>query len=175
MHLFNEKIGVKLERVQERDNPKKGPDRPWQERDEPLNVYEDSFEEKDPLTPRQKLHANPLYNTDPEFQEESLLVLLKRYLSDEEAGYYLRMTLQQARTGDYRTADAIMQMIQVIQDKERQRKFKESTAAYKRNNLVNYVFRVNLQREFGWHIEKMKKPDYLKKFKKNYYRKRKGG
>jgi hypothetical protein len=84
LHLFNEKIGIKLERVLERDNPKKGPDRPWQEGDEPMDVNEDSFEEGEPLTPRQKLHSNPLYNTAHEFQKESLLVLLKRYISDEE-------------------------------------------------------------------------------------------
>lgn len=73
------------------------------------------------------------------------------------------MALQQARTGNYRTADAIMQMIQVIQDKESQRKFNESMAAYKRNNLVNYVFKVNLQKGFGWHIEKINKSDHLRK------------
>jgi hypothetical protein len=76
------------------------------------------------------------------------------------------MTLSEARKGGYRTADAVMQMIQVIQDKEKQKKFRESTAAYRRNNLVNYVFRENLQREFGWHIDKRKTADHLRKHRK---------
>lgn len=152
--------------VYSRENPKKGLDRPWQKGDDPLDVYEDHFEQEETQTPRQRLHANPLYDTFSECQEQVLLQLLKKYLSDDEAGYYLRMTLYEARKGNYRTADAVMQMIQVIQDKEKQKKFRESTAAYKRNNLVNYVFRVNLQREFGWHIDKRKTPDHLRKHRK---------
>jgi hypothetical protein len=76
------------------------------------------------------------------------------------------MTLQEAWRRKYNIMDAVMQMIQVIQDKEKQKKFQEATAAYKRNNLVKYVFRENLQKEFGWHIEERCVPYHLRKHKK---------
>lgn len=119
-----------------------------------------------PTTPQQRVHSNPFYSVEPVYKEKYLELLLHKYLPDDEAGYYLRMTLQEARKRKYNSMDAIMQMIQVIQDKEKQKKFQESTAAYRRNNLVNFVFRENLQREFGWHIDKMRRPDHLRRHKK---------
>lgn len=152
--------------VYTKKNPKKGAERPWQEGDAPLNPYEEHFVNEEPTTPQQRVHSNPFYSAEPVYKEKYLELLLHKYLPDDEAGYYLRMTLQEARKRKYNSMDAIMQMIQVIQDKKKQKKFQESTAAYRRNNLVNFVFRENLQREFGWHIDKMRRPDHLRRHKK---------
>lgn len=43
-------------------------------------------------------------------------------------------------------------MIQVIQEKESQKKFKNGTKQYKRDNIMDYVLLKNLQ-DYGWSIE----------------------
>ncbi|MCI1247110.1 MAG: replication initiation protein [Prevotella sp.] len=135
-----------------RKNPKKGEDRPWQEGDEKLNPYEEGFEQLPAQTPQQKMHANPINNLPPDAKQVQLAQLLNKYLNPEEVGYYMRMAVLEGRKRKFNQIDSVMNVIQVIQDKEKQRKFKESTPAYRRNCLVFYVFTENLKRGFGWMI-----------------------
>ena len=51
-----------------------------------------------------------------------------------------------------RFKDSYTQVIQVIQEKESQKKFMNGTKQYKRNNIMDYVLRKNLQ-DYGWSIE----------------------
>ena len=52
--------------------------------------------------------------------------------------------------------DSYIQVMQVIQEKERQPKFQNGTDAYKHNAIVNYALKENLK-EFGWSLEPMQK------------------
>ncbi len=82
--------------------------------------------------------------------------MLRRYLHEDEVKYYLRQLSFMAR----KHADTYMQVIQVIEDKEKQPKFKNGTPAYKHNNIIYYVLKENLK-VFGWSLEPMsskKKP-----------------
>ena len=47
--------------------------------------------------------------------------------------------------------DSYIQVIQVIQEKEKQKKFAEGTRQYKRNNLIDFALKENLK-AFGWSI-----------------------
>ena len=47
--------------------------------------------------------------------------------------------------------DSYIQVIQVIQEKEKQKKFAEGTRQYKRNNLIDFALKENLK-DFGWSI-----------------------
>ena len=51
-----------------------------------------------------------------------------------------------------RFKDSYTQVIKVIQEKESQKKFKNGTKQYKRNNIMDYVLLKNLQ-DYGWSIE----------------------
>ncbi len=60
----------------------------------------------------------------------------------------MRKIDEQAR----RFRDSYAQVIQVIQEKETQGKFTNGTRQYRRNNIMDYVLRVNLK-DYGWSIE----------------------
>ena len=60
----------------------------------------------------------------------------------------MRIIDDQAR----RFRDSYVQVIQVIQEKESQGKFAKGTRQYKRNNIMDYVLKVNLK-DFGWSIK----------------------
>ena len=47
--------------------------------------------------------------------------------------------------------DSYIQVIQVIQEKEKQKKFAGGTRQYKRNNLIDFALKENLK-DFGWSI-----------------------
>ena len=138
-------------------SPKEGPMRPWQEGDELLTPYEKSFEPAPKLTPQQKIHANPLYSLDVNNKEYVLADLLKKYLEEEEVNYYMHMAMLEMNRRLFNKTDVIMQMIQVILDKEKQKSFRTGSASYRRKNLINYVFTFNLQEDYGWSIPPMKK------------------
>ena len=53
-------------------------------------------------------------------------------------------------------SDSYIQVMQVIQEKERQPKFISGTETYKQNAIVNYALKENLK-EFGWSLEPMHK------------------
>lgn len=107
--------------------------------------------------PQQKVHANPIYHMDINSKEYVLADLLKKYLDGDEVNYYLRMTAAEMQHRKFNKTDVVMQMIQVILDKEKQRRFRNGSASYRRKNLINYVFTLNLQEDFGWSISPMKK------------------
>ena len=65
--------------------------------------------------------------------------------------------MKQIRLKAGRSYDSYMQVIQVIQDKEKQPKFKSGTDTYRRNSIIKYALRVNLK-EFGWSLEPMNAP-----------------
>lgn len=154
-----------------KDNPKKGVNRPWQEGDELLSPYVTNFEEAAKLTPKQRLHANPLYHIDSDAKEAFLARKLSRYFDAEEVAYYMGKTRQEMQMRKYNKTDVIMQMIQVIQDKEKQPKFKRQTLTYQRNCLELYVFTNNLQKDFGWSIPPQEGNNHWMK-KKNLQRSR---
>ena len=138
-----------------RENPKEGEQRPWQKGDKPLNPYEDEPELKKKKTPAQKIHANDYYCC--EYQEAIVQALLNRYLNKKEVAYYMAQIRKEAQ----RFKDSWTQVIQVIQEKEKQPKFIKGTKQYKRNAIMDYVMKENLK-EYGWSI----KPPTSKKERK---------
>lgn len=99
------------------------------------------------------MRENVWYNAGKEAQEIALQTLLGHYLHEDEVLYYMK----QIRLKAGRSYDSYMQVIQVIQDKEKQPKFKSGTDAYRRNSIIKYALRVNLK-EFGWSLEPMNAP-----------------
>lgn len=132
--------------------PKGGSERPWQKGEEPLSPYELVHEPEEHLTPYQRLHANVWYGCPHEQLEFAVEALLARYLAKDEVAYYMR----QIRLEAQKCGDSYVQVIQVIQEKEKQPKFSKGTKAYKHNNIVNYALQENLK-EFGWSMAPMKK------------------
>ena len=133
--------------IYSRTHPKEGSLQPWQEGDLPLDPYEtEKQEHREKRTPAQKLHSNVWYGL--EHQEEVVYRLLSCYLTKKEVAYYMMKICEQAR----RFKDSYTQVIQVIQEKESQKKFMNGTKQYKRNNIMDYVLRKNLQ-DYGWSIE----------------------
>lgn len=126
-----------------------------EEGDEPLSPYLSSFEEAEKLTPKQRLHANPLYKMDLDTKEVFLARKLNKYFDADEVGYYMRMTRLEMQKRKYNKTDIVMQVLQVILDKEQQSKFRSQTLTYQRNCLELYVFTENLQKDFGWCIPPM--------------------
>lgn len=104
--------------IYSRSHPKEGSLQPWQEGDLPLDPYEtEKQEHREKRTPAQKLHSNVWYGL--EHQEEVVYRLLSRYLTKNEVAYYMMKICEQAR----RFKDSYTQVIQVIQEKESQKKF----------------------------------------------------
>lgn len=128
-----------------KDNPKQGEQRPWTKGDEPLFPFEEETKPKDKRTPAQKIHANEYY--DSEYQEQITQTLLSRYLTKREVAYYMAQIRKEAK----QCKDSWTQVIQVIQEKEKQRKFMKGTKQYKRNAIIDYVLKENLK-DYGWSI-----------------------
>ena len=128
------------------DHPKKGEQRPWRKGDDPLYPYEYETVVKEKKTPTQKIHANEYFNC--EFRETIAETLLKRYLTKKEVAYYMAHIRREA----IRCKDSWTQVIQVIQEKEKQPKFIKGTKQYKRNAIIDYVLKENLK-EYGWSLE----------------------
>ncbi len=157
------KVSSILIYVYTKQNPKIENDRPWEKGDEPLYPYCEATKEKDPITPAQKIHANPLNELPEDSKQVVLAELLKKYFSAEEVAYYMKMPILEGRKNRSNPADYIMQMIQVIQDKEQQPKFRNAKITYQRNCLARYVFTDNLKAQFNWFIPPMK--EFVKKRK----------
>ena len=111
-----------------------------------MKPYEDETVVNDKKTPAQKIHANEYYNS--EYKEAIVETLLKRYLTKKEVAYYMA----QIRRVSIRYKDTWTQVIQVIQEKEKQPKFIKGTKQYKRNAIIDYVLKENLK-DYGWSIE----------------------
>lgn len=143
--------------VYTREHPKKGEQRPWEEGDEQLCPFEEKTEPmEEKKTPAQKIHANEYY--DCEYQGAIVETLLKRYLTKKEVAYYM----DQIRNESMHCHESWIQVIQVIQEKERQPKFIKGTKQYKRNAIIDYVLKENLK-NYGWSIN----PPSTKKERKN--------
>jgi hypothetical protein len=130
--------------------PKEGLEKPWQKGDEPLSPFEEYAEPVEHTDIHQRIRENVWYNVGKDAQEVALQTLLGHYLHEDEVLYYMK----QIRLKAGRSYDSYMQVIQVIQDKEKQPKFKSGTDAYRRNSIIKYALRVNLK-EFGWSLEPM--------------------
>ena len=76
---------------------------------------------------------------------------LSAYLEANEVAHYLNF-MKEAGYFDY---DSCSQVIQSIEEKERQPKFKSGTMAYKRKSIMHYALQENLK-EFGWSIPEPK-------------------
>ncbi len=131
--------------VYTRKHPKLGEQRIWRKGDAPLYPYEISETPSDYKTPNQKIESNVWYGF--EGQEEIIYQILSRYLTKKETSYYITYINNVAR----KYKDCYTQVIQVLQEKEKQPKFSQATKQYKRNNIKNYVFQENLK-VFGWSI-----------------------
>lgn len=129
-----------------REHPKRGEQRPWKKGDDPLIPFEMETIPETRKTPYQKLHSNMWYGLED--LDRVVCQLLSRYLTKKEVAYYMRKISDQARN----CTDCYTQVIQVIQEKENQKKFMNGTKQYKRNNIMDYVLRKNLL-DYGWTIE----------------------
>ena len=138
--------------------PKEGDGKPWQKGDEPLSPFEDYVEPTEHLTPYERLKQNLWYNQSKDVQEQALEALLSHYLHDDEVKHYMRQICLKAG----RSYDSYVQVIQVIQEKEHQPKFKNGTDAYRRKSIINYALKENLK-EFGWSLEPMAKVQKTRK------------
>ncbi len=144
------KVSSVLLYIYTREHPKQGPQRPWEKGDAKLDPYEPAETASAPApkkkSPSQRVHSNAWYKYD--HPEQIVHSLLTRYLASKEVSYYMRVIGEHANT--YK--DSYVQVIQVIQEKEAQPKFAKGTRQYKRNNIMDYVLKVNLQ-DFGWSIK----------------------
>lgn len=138
--------------IYSKDTPKKGEDRPWQESDEPLCPYEQDYEEASKLTPQQKMHANPIYSLDANDKLKALADKLKEYFEKDDINYYMAKTMEEMQSRIYNKADAVMNVIYVIHEKEQQHKFSTKAVGYQRYCLKRYVFTKNMLEYFGWSI-----------------------
>lgn len=131
--------------VYSRENPKNGLPRPWQEGDEPLCPYETEYVA--PPSPKEKIASSLWKDCSKEHLEIVVEAMLNKYLRKSETWYYLNFI----KTNHHNRRDSYLQVMQVVQDKERQPKFCNGTAAYKRKSIMQYALLENLQ-EFGWSI-----------------------
>ena len=133
-----------------KDYPKADNGKPWQKGDEALSPYEVIAEPKERLTIYERLRQSPWYTASQDIQEKALETLLSHYLHEDEVKHYMR----QIRLKAGRNYDSYVQVMQVVQDKEKQPKFKNGTDSYRRNSIIRYALQKNLQ-EFGWSLEPM--------------------
>ena len=128
-----------------REHPKEGEQRPWRKGELPLCPFVEEPETKEKKTLAQKIQTNEFYNV--ENQERIAEHFLSKYLSKREVAYYMAQIRKEAQFHK----DSYIQVIQVIQEKEKQKKFAEGTRQYKRNNLIDFTLKENLK-DFGWSI-----------------------
>ena len=128
-----------------REHPKEGEQRPWRKGDTPLYPFEEKILPVEKKTTRECVRFIDFYET--ENQERIAEHFLSKYLSKREVAYYMAQIRKEARYHK----DSYIQVIQVIQEKEKQKKFAGGTRQYKRNNLIDFALKENLK-DFGWSI-----------------------
>ena len=140
------KIASILLFIYTKDNPKQGLQKLWEEGDAPLNPFE-SFSDA-------SLHQKEQAASPSIERSDSVQTLLNKvqhkqsiYLEAGEVLYYLQF-IQQNNGLNY---DSCSQVLQVIEEKERQPKFQAGTRAYQRKSIMHYALTENLK-EFGWSI-----------------------
>ena len=135
--------------IYSKENPKQGLPKIWQEGDEALNPYEDfpgtKLQEAKPTTP-----VSSGNDSVPSLLQK-VRIKLSPYLEDNEISYYIDFI----RNSGWLDYESCMQVIQVIEEKERQPKFKGGTKSYKKKSITHYALQENLK-EFGWSIPEPK-------------------
>ena len=134
--------------VYTREHPKKENSRPWGKGDIPLSPFTSAYNETKKLTPSQKIHANSMYNLDDEIKSYVVKQYLEKYFDEEDLTYYMNAFKKEAMTCN----EAWIQVIQVIQEKENQLKFRKGNRSYQSKNLKEFVFKENLK-NYGWSVE----------------------
>lgn len=120
-------------------------DRPWQKGDAMLFPYEEKALKK---APKEKIFKQTDWlSLDREFQRDTVRRLLKSYLDNDAADYYITRIDEEQRQSN----DTYSQVIQVIYEKQKQAKFQQGTKKYKQKCLIDFVFAQNLK-EYGWSI-----------------------
>ena len=139
------KVATIIIYIYTREHPKEGEQRPWRKGDAPLYPFEEKTIPVEKKTTRERVRSNDFY--EAENQERIAEHFLSKYLSRREVAYYMAQIRKEARYHK----DSYIQVIQVIQEKEKQKKFAEGTRQYKRNNLIDFALKENLK-DFGWSI-----------------------
>lgn len=120
-------------------------DRPWHDGDAMLFPYEEKALKK---APKEKTFKQTDWlSLDGEFQRDTVRQLLKSYLDNDAADYYITRIDEEQRQSN----DTYSQVIQVIYEKQKQAKFQQGTKKYKQKCLIDFVFAQNLK-EYGWSI-----------------------
>lgn len=120
-------------------------DRPWQEGDAMLFPYEEKALKK---APKEKIFKQTDWlSLDREYQRDTVRRLLKSYLDNDAADYYITRIDEEQRQCN----DTYSQVIQVVYEKQKQAKFQQGTKKYKQKCLIDFVFAQNLK-EYGWSI-----------------------
>lgn len=120
-------------------------DRPWHDGDAMLFPYEEKALKK---APKEKTFKQTDWlSLDGEFQRDTVRQLLKSYLDNDAADYYIIRIDEEQRQSN----DTYSQVIQVIYEKQKQAKFQQGTKKYKQKCLIDFVFAQNLK-EYGWSI-----------------------
>ena len=139
------KVATIIIYIYTREHPKEGEQRPWRKGDLPLYPFVEKIIPVEKKTTRERVRSNDFY--EAENQERIAEHFLSKYLSRREVAYYMAQIRKEARYHK----DSYIQVIQVIQEKEKQKKFAEGTRQYKRNNLIDFALKENLK-AFGWSI-----------------------
>ena len=139
------KVATIIIYIYTREHPKEGEQRPWRKGDLPLYPFVEKTIPVEKKTTRERVRSNDFY--EAENQERIAEHFLSKYLSRREVAYYMAQIRKEARYHK----DSYIQVIQVIQEKEKQKKFAEGTRQYKRNNLIDFTLKENLK-DFGWSI-----------------------
>ena len=134
--------------VYTKDFPKEGEQRPWQKGDKPLMPYEPKMLPCEQMNLKQRLCSNEFCEYDKDTQDRIVEHFLSKYLTKKEVDYYMAQIRKEAMT----CKDTYTQVLTVIQEKEKQKKFAEGTKQYQRNNIKDFVLKENLK-AFGWKID----------------------
>lgn len=120
-------------------------DRPWEESDTPLFPYEEKALKN--AHKKKTFKQTDWLSLDGDFQRDTVRQLLKSYLDNDAANYYMAKIDEE----QHQSNDTYSQVIQVIYEKQKQPKFQQGTRKYKQKCLIDFVFAQNLK-EYGWSI-----------------------
>lgn len=147
------KITAILFFIYTKDNPKQGLPKIWEESDEPLNPYEAFAQATLKSTPI--VQEYDAHNKASDHLLQKVENKLSHYLERIEVDYYMAY-LRQNTPCNY---DSYQQILQVIEEKERQPKFRSGTQAFKRTSIMHYALAENLK-TYGWSIPEPSKRKY---------------
>lgn len=128
-----------------KERPKQGLQKIWEESDEPLNPFE-AFTQAALLA--KKTSPTVERNDSIEVLLGKIQTKLNTYLEHQEVLYYLDFI----QSSQYFGYDSCAQVLQVIEEKERQPKFQSGTRAYQRKSIMHYALVENLNKNFNWSI-----------------------